>query len=274
MLTHGYFSKPNELKASWVPTSIQLRSSAGVIPADMALKVVDLGINRRMVQFLRELQVLKRVSGHPNLVQFYGAGQRGLRFVFYAMEILSTDFPTWSAHQFKAQPPTHELPYPSTPHREMLQVQRDCARGVEGLHQLGVVHMDLVSHNMMIAHTHNGVVGKVTDYGLARLLAESQGQALDPKQVRRQAPPELVVTTAYDVYMFVVCCLFEATQQQVWFAELTIRQTVKAIMAGRRPDIIVPLQEAYLELIWACTSIEPSERLNAATLVDALNKLL
>ena len=59
---------------------------------------------------------------------------------------------------------------------EALFLFRGVVRGIMAAHERGVIHRDLKPANIMLAPTNEGVVPKVTDFGLVKSLAEQRGK--------------------------------------------------------------------------------------------------
>jgi eukaryotic-like serine/threonine-protein kinase len=107
-------------------------------------------------RFLKEAEIAARVRG-PNLVQMYEAGTAPDGAPFIAMELLlGSDLATLLRERTL-------LPVP-----EALTLIDDVARGLEQLHQAGVVHRDLKPQNLFLA-LGPPTSWKILDYGVSKI---------------------------------------------------------------------------------------------------------
>lgn len=107
-------------------------------------------------RFLKEAEIASRVRG-PNLVQMYEAGTAPDGSPFIAMELLTgSDLATLLRERTL-------LPVP-----EALTLIDDVARGLEQLHQAGVIHRDLKPQNLFLA-LGPPTSWKILDYGVSKV---------------------------------------------------------------------------------------------------------
>jgi serine/threonine protein kinase len=110
-------------------------------------------------RLLREARAMARLK-HPNVLTVYEVGTQGTRD-FIAMELVDgTNLDTW----LQTKPPA----------REVWDALLAAGRGLAAAHAAGVVHRDFKPHNVL--RSRDGRV-LVTDFGLARGLAEEPGMA-------------------------------------------------------------------------------------------------
>ncbi|MGD0091553.1 MAG: serine/threonine-protein kinase [Planctomycetota bacterium] len=127
----------------------------------VALKVLprNLAFDSALVErFKREVRATGALS-HPNIVRVFDAGvEKG---VFYlAMEFIEGETLTDRLRRDKR-----------LPEREGLRIGRDVARALAHAHALNVLHRDVKPDNIMLAKSG---VAKLTDFGLSKLLEDSQ----------------------------------------------------------------------------------------------------
>ena len=124
----------------------------------LAMKVLreDLAEDRVFLRrFQREAQNLAKLQ-HPNIVRFYGLEQED-RLAFILMEYI--DGTTLRGKIFDAHGPLTD--------QEVLDVMEPVCSALNYAHQMGIVHCDLKSANIMLDKA-----GKVylTDFGIARMM--------------------------------------------------------------------------------------------------------
>jgi serine/threonine protein kinase len=126
------------------------------VPLAMKLLREDLAEDRVfMRRFAREAQNLTRLQ-HPNIVRCYGLEQEG-RLVYMLMDFIE-------GSTLRAQISDYGRPMPF---RQVLEILRPVCSALDYAHQMGVVHCDVKSANIMI--NRSGTVF-LTDFGVARSL--------------------------------------------------------------------------------------------------------
>jgi serine/threonine protein kinase len=110
-------------------------------------------------RFRHEIQLARKVS-HPNVCRVFDLGRQkqstGNDVLFLTMELLTGQ----TLHDYINQhgPLTTE---------EALPIVRQMVSALAAAHQLGIVHRDFKPANVMLEETPQGLVAKVTDFGLA-----------------------------------------------------------------------------------------------------------
>jgi serine/threonine protein kinase/Flp pilus assembly protein TadD len=114
---------------------------------------------KQISRFRHEIQLARRVS-HPNVCRVYDLGRQkqdsGSDVLFLTMELLTGQ----TLHDYINQhgPLTSE---------EALPIVRQMVSALAAAHQLGIVHRDFKPANVMLEETPQGLLAKVTDFGLA-----------------------------------------------------------------------------------------------------------
>jgi serine/threonine protein kinase len=130
----------------------------------VAIKLLPIGAQQsadRVARFLREMQAVGGLK-HPHVVEAYDAGEQA-GAVYLAMELVEgLDL----SELVKQRGPL--------PVDEACELARQAARGLQYLHERGLVHRDFKPSNLM--RTPEGVV-KLLDLGLARWRPEAGGAA-------------------------------------------------------------------------------------------------
>jgi len=133
---------------------------------------------------------------------------------------------------------------------EALELFRGILRGVDAAHRHGLVHRDLKPENVLLAQTDRGVVPKVADFGLVKVLAKGAGhrdtssgtflgtpQYMSPEQISDPAS----VDPRADMFSL-GCLLFEMVCGQVAFDADNTYEALNKIMNSEYPppESLVP----------------------------------
>ncbi|GJP30899.1 hypothetical protein CLOM_g7303 [Closterium sp. NIES-68] len=213
-------------------------------------------------QFKQEVDLLARLD-HPNVVRFVGACQRPPTWC-----ILTEYLGGGSLRAFLQKREGALLPLP-----DVLRLALDIARGMEYLHAEGVVHRDLKPDNLVL--TTDNVV-KITDFGVARLEADTSMMTAETGTYRWMAP-EVVDHRPYsknvDVYSFGIV-LWELCTVQLPFAGMTAMQAAFAVVnKGTRPDISANIPVPLVQLMQACWHTNPDRRPPFSEVVQQLEAM-
>jgi eukaryotic-like serine/threonine-protein kinase len=195
-----------------------------------AVKLVKRGMDSEAIvqRFLRERQILAGLE-HPNVARLLDGGLTEDGQPYFAMEYVEG----LSLTEYSRR---HRLAV-----EERLRLFEEACRAVQHAHGRLVVHRDLKPSNMLV--TADGQL-KLLDFGVAKLLAETEDAGLTETGVRLLTPqyaaPEQVrgapVTTATDVYALGVV-LYE-------------------LLAGQRP-FAAEEKQGTTELLRAVCEMEP-----------------
>ncbi len=159
---------------------------------DIALKVITPGKLATPVaraRFTREVQLARRVT-HPSVCRVYdiarhpgeSAGDNEETFTCLTMELLQGE--TLSKRLRSGRP--MEL-------AEAAAIARDLCLGLQAAHDVGILHRDLKSGNIMLVGQGKQSRAVITDFGLARVLSPEQ----DKQQAFATQSLELMGTPAY-----------------------------------------------------------------------------
>ena len=114
---------------------------------------------RQISRFRQEIQLARKVS-HPNVCRVFDFGRHktsaGHDVLFLTMELLQGE----NLHSYLEEhgPMTSE---------QALPLVRQMVSALAAAHHLGIVHRDFKPGNVMLEETPQGLVAKVTDFGLA-----------------------------------------------------------------------------------------------------------
>ena len=220
---------------------------------------------RMMDLFRREVQVARRVT-HPNVVRIYDIGEhRGdLARAFFSMELIEGRTMAHGLAEKRWDKPTIET------------LLHQIAKGVAEAHNLGVVHRDLKPANVLVRDA-DPPVAVVTDFGLARLVEQSQVRpgsqtgagpsrhdgAGTPAYMAPECFAGSPATAASDVYSFGLIA-YEAFTGQLPFGHLPLMGAL--VSRGRsRPPLDGAAARAispkWRAIILKCLEPDPARRL-------------
>ena len=163
---------------------------------------------------------------------------------------------------------------------EAMWLFRGILRGVMAAHERGVVHRDLKPANIMLSRTNEGIVPKVTDFGLVKSVSDQKGHTqtgmalgtpeyMAPEQIRDASD----VDQRADLFAL-GCILYELVCGKRAFGHPDKMTTFNAIVAGEYepPKLHVPdVPQEIAEAIRWCLEVEREKRLpNCTELFDLL----
>jgi len=239
---------------------------------DVAIKILraercaDAGDERALEELAKEILML-RAARHPNIVSFVGASIRDGAPPILVLELMprgdlyrALDNPRY-APVFKwaraLGPDGKPRPYSGYNRRIAL----DVARGLAYLHSRGIVHLDVKSLNVLLAHD---LTAKLADCGAARALGDGDRATLtSPAGTLAWMAPEIMLgehaTDKADMHSFGVLLWELSTLERP-------RRGLRHLEEGEAPA-------AVRGLIDACLSPDPAARPTAADAVAVLESV-
>jgi serine/threonine protein kinase len=157
----------------------------------------------------------------------------------------------------------------------------DASAGLVHLHQMGVIHRDIATRNMLID---SQMRCRVCDFGLSRI-KQKQYSAVTTKSivgpVKWMAPESIShqrYSEASDVYMFGIT-LWEMFAREEPYPDMEpLAAALAVVTQGLRPQIPLPNQRycpiPILQLMKSCWLPQPEQRPNMKTVNDVLVKVL
>jgi serine/threonine protein kinase len=161
-------------------------------------------------------------------------------------------------------------------YNDRLQIARQIAQCMEELHQLGVYHGHLTSHNVLMDEEFNAYVGdvglhKAKKYAGLMFGYSNKSSWSSPEQLNERSLTATRISPSDDVYSFGLV-LWELMAGQPPFAELNKRQLVQQVIKDEvRPQMPVGLPGPLAELITLCWSASPETRPSFADIVRSLS---
>jgi serine/threonine-protein kinase len=107
-------------------------------------------------RFQREMSVISQLR-HPNIVEWYEQGMTRGQFWFAMEYVVGTNLETLA----KAEPGRYPI-------NQACRLACQVLKGLEQAHQHGFVHRDIKPENILLANTPEGLMVKISDFGLAK----------------------------------------------------------------------------------------------------------
>ncbi len=244
--------------------------------------------NRKAVE--NEINLLSRVR-HPNVVRFIGYTYKETQNVIVT-ELMSKDLRTYLDEKKEAsrerQPPLSLL--------LAINIMQQIADGMNHLHEIGVVHRDLKSNNVLVnvVDDQDGsplssslVQVKLTDFGVSKLHLHDSGCSTRMVGTTKWRAPEVFedeenrekYTNSADVYSFAII-FSEVLTAEMPFQGMPQTNLLQRIRNGERPPLphVDHCPDYLSELINKCWATNPRERPEfpeiCQTLVDYKQRIL
>ena len=211
-------------------------------------------------RFLREMTVISQLK-HPNIVEWFEQGMNRGQFWFTMEYVAGTNL--------EALANTNPGHYPID---QACRMACQILKGLDHAHALGFVHRDIKPENVLIGRTQDGLVAKISDFGLAKSYRGLGLSALTFSGEMRGTvpfmPPEQMldfktVLPSGDLYA-TAATLYYLISGQFIYDQIndggdlirTLLEEPPVPIRNRRPEVSVDLA-AVLE---KCLSREPAER--------------
>ncbi|MEM9894256.1 MAG: serine/threonine-protein kinase [Actinomycetota bacterium] len=180
------------------------------------------------IRFERECIALGRLSGHPNIVDVFTAGQLDDGRPYLMMEYI--DGGTLWRRLKRAPLSENELRFTGIELADALSVA----------HEVGVLHRDLKPENILLRQSGEAVLG---DFGIARLQDGANTTSHPITASVAYAAPEILTgkdaTIASDIYGLGVCLLTAATRKVPFMtdADESVHPIIERVLANDSPDL-------------------------------------
>lgn len=208
---------------------------------------------------------------HPNLLRCYGGFADPVKDVYYlVMDRMDTDL----HRALQAHPEDPENNFYRIGFGEALKMALALSRGLEHLHNCGLIHRDLKSVNMLIDRNYNV---KLCDFGLSRVVNNKKGNNMTGNVgTVSWIAPEVFDNQPYDskadIYSFGII-MWELYTKQTPFADVNAFEIPRVVTRGDRPAIPKEMPKDYAKLMKQCWHAKPSKRPAAAKVVKELTKM-
>jgi eukaryotic-like serine/threonine-protein kinase len=226
-------------------------------------------------RFKREIQLARKVT-HPNACRIFEFGTHevpGLsgRILFLTMELLEGED---LARRLRRSGPMSEA--------ETLPLLRQMAAALDTAHEAGIVHRDFKSANVMLVPSGKGLRAVVTDFGLARSIADPEAASLTGEGIlgtpAYMAPEQVEgkeLSPATDVYALGMVLYEMLTGRVAFVADTPLLAAVRRLHEKpESPRVLRPsLDPRWEAAILRCLEREPHARYaRASELVAALDQ--
>ncbi|MER3487900.1 MAG: serine/threonine-protein kinase, partial [Chloroflexota bacterium] len=236
---------------------------------DVAVKVLrpEYGRDPDFLARFRQEALAAASLNHPNVVAVYDFGEDA-QGPFIVMELVDGEDLASLVRRTGPLPP-----------RQAARLGAEIARALAAAHARGIVHRDVKSSNVLV--TRDGRV-KVTDFGIARALAEAQltlpGMTLgsvhyfSPEQARGEP-----ATEASDVYALGIVLFELLTGRRPWEGD-SAAAVAMARLSGPIPapsDYRAGIPPALDAIVYRALALDPADRFpSALAMADALEAFL
>ena len=210
---------------------------------------------------------------HPNVVHVYGGGVYQKR-AYYSMELIEN----------LVQPKEIKKSFSM---KDKLNVLIQAGRGVQFLHDNGLIHRDIKPDNLATSEVAKGeYITKVTDLGLGKDIDDDMG--LTQTNTIMGSPsymsPEQIASTKNvdfrtDIYSLGASLFEFVTGYRPYDDKTTVYELIAAVSQGESPFVcderIAHLPPAMIEIIEKSMAFDPDDRYSTvAEFVDALEAYL
>ncbi|CAH0768790.1 unnamed protein product [Bemisia tabaci] len=233
---------------------------------------------RERSDLLQELEVMKMLDPHPNVVRLLGCCTEKDP-IFLIMEYVACGKLQSFLRNSRAQRCYDNMHGPSDTltSRDLTSFCYQVARGMQFLSSKGIIHRDLAARNVLVAEDHTC---KVADFGFARDVITShvyERKSEGRLPIRWMAPESLydnIFSVKSDIWSFGVLVWEIVTLGSTPYPGLAAAEVMKRVRDGYRLDKPEHCRRELYNIMYYCWDKDPKERPNFSELVDLLEQLL
>ncbi|XP_026482534.1 tyrosine kinase receptor Cad96Ca-like [Ctenocephalides felis] len=254
-------------------------------PSTVAVKTLKGNATERDKKDLEsELQVMKQLGPHPNVVRLLGCCS-DRHPILVILEFVAKGKLQQHLRDSRANTASGEARHYGNTHgsgaaltsRELTAYAYHVARGMEFLTAKGIIHRDLAARNVLV--TEDGVC-KVADFGFARDLEskhvyERKSEGRLP--IRWMAPESLydnVFSVQSDVWSFGVLMWEIVTLGSTPYPGLSAADVMRKVRDGHRLDKPEHCKRELYNIMYYCWAREPADRPGFPECAELLERLL
>ncbi|UCF38990.1 MAG: serine/threonine protein kinase [Acidobacteriota bacterium] len=211
----------------------------------------------RLSRFLSEVRMARQIS-HPNVCRVHDIGEIGGSH-YLSMEFVDGEDLASLTRRIGR-----------LPEEKAIQIARQLCAGLGAAHRVGILHRDLKPSNIMI-DGRGGV--RITDFGLAGLVGEIEGEEVRAGTPAFMAPEQLTgkeVTVRSDIYALGLV-LYELFTGRPAHKASSLVELLKDQESGpvSPTSIIGTLDPAIEAIVLRCLALDPVDRPQSALAVAA-----
>ncbi|XP_069695707.1 tyrosine kinase receptor Cad96Ca isoform X1 [Periplaneta americana] len=227
---------------------------------------------------VQELQVMKMLEPHPNVVRLLGCCTEKEPF-FVIMEYVPHGKLQSFLRNSRAERYYGNLHGPSNSltSRDLTSFVYQVARGMDFLSSKGIIHRDLAARNILVGENH---ICKVADFGFARDIISShvyERKSEGRLPIRWMAPESLydnIFSVKSDVWSFGVLIWEIVTLGSTPYPGLAAADVMRRVRDGYRLDKPEHCRRELYNIMYYCWDKDPKERPSFSELVKLLEQLL
>ncbi|XP_017781118.1 PREDICTED: tyrosine kinase receptor Cad96Ca [Nicrophorus vespilloides] len=225
-----------------------------------------------------ELQVMKMLEPHPNVVRLLGACT-DKDPIFVVMEFVSKGKLQSYLRNSRAERYYNNMhgQSKSLTSRDLTSFAYQVAKGMEFLSTKGIIHRDLAARNVLINDEHTC---KVADFGFARDVIDShvyERKSEGRLPIRWMAPESLydnIFSTKSDVWSFGVLIWEIVTLGSTPYPGLSAAEVMRKVRDGHRLDKPEHCRRELYNIMYYCWDKDPKQRPTFAECIELLEKLI
>ncbi|XP_031334393.1 tyrosine kinase receptor Cad96Ca-like isoform X1 [Photinus pyralis] len=261
----------------WKCEALDINAKEGVsIVAVKTLK--ENATEKERQDLLSELQVMKMLDVHPNVVKLLGCCTEKDP-VFVIMEFISKGKLQSFLRNSRAERNYNNMHGQSKTltSRDLTSFVYQVAKGMEFLSANGIIHRDLAARNILITEDH---VCKVADFGFARDVIDShvyERKSEGRLPIRWMAPESLydnIFTVKSDVWSFGVLIWEVVTLGSTPYTGLSAAEVMKRVRDGYRLEKPEHCRRELYNIMYYCWDKDPKQRPSFEECVELLEKLI
>ncbi|CAE6920188.1 unnamed protein product [Symbiodinium sp. CCMP2592] len=242
------------------------KGTEGGFAAGFAVKAVDLrrlhlqpNAEREEKKLSREVEILKRLPPHPNIVQLVDTFEEGEWFLLVLELVGGGDLYTVLTN--REPPRLHE--------REAAFVLAQLAGGLAFLHGQGVIHRDMKLENVLVHGERRErplilYTVKITDFGLSKAIGAGFSEARSTVGTRPYTAPEVLREDSHDFSSDLWCLgvlLFVLLAGHFPFSKIPFKQEELQMIVGK-----LKISDTSKSVVLGLLQLEPRQRTDLATL--------
>ncbi|VDO99282.1 unnamed protein product [Soboliphyme baturini] len=203
-------------------------------------------------EFLIEIDMMKRIGHHPNIVEMYGC------CTIQCPSCMVMEYVPYGDLQRYLQNVRKEMTYSLDP-LELQNFALQVAGGMSHLESLGITHRDLAARNILVGH---GKCLKISDFGLSRtgVYVKTTSGRIPLRWLSIEAIRDHVYSTASDVWAYGVVLWEICTLGGFPYSHIDDKDMLRYLLAGYRLEKPPPCSDVIYDLMARCWNYDPCQR--------------